>query len=219
MIYGTETSEVAQRSYLRGLGSGDDTYEKIEIWNRGLPAKIKRFRYDTRPTLTVTASDKTVVYGGSKPTFSASYSGFKDGDSTSRNDLSGTLTYACEYAAGSAVGTFSITPSGRTSTKYNISYVAGTLTVTKKALTVTVADVTMAAGGTEPTYSATASGFITDEDETDLTGSITYTVKNSGGETVADVTSAATGEYSIVATGYTSSNYEISYVAGTLTIT
>ena len=76
----------------------------------------------------------------------------------------------------------------------------------------------MTAGGSAPEYSVTATGFVDDDDISDLSGSPTFVIKDSEGEVVADVTTAEAGTYSINVSGYTSSDYDIHYVAGTLTI-
>ena len=217
LIYGTETSFAAQRAALAALKKSD-TYEKVEIWARGIPVKTKRIAYTNQPTLTVTAVDKTVIYGAAIPAYTATYAGWTDGDTIKRNDLEGALAFACTYTAGGDVGTYPITPSGRTSEKYNLSFVAGTLTVTKKSLTLTVTDAEMVYGASAPAFAFTGAGYITGEDATDLTGSAVYTVKNSLGETVADLTTAASGEYEVHLSGVTSSNYDLTRVAGTLTV-
>ena len=80
--------------------------------------------------LTVKADDASVIYGAAKPTFTAIITGFIDDDDESV--LGGELTFACDYARGANAGsTFTITPSGLTSDKYDIKFVAGTLTVDK----------------------------------------------------------------------------------------
>lgn len=80
-----------------------------------------------KAALTVTADDKTITYGDAAPVYTATYSGFVNGDD--KDDLGGTLTFECTYAAGYDVGEYDITPSGLTSKNYDISFVKGTLTV------------------------------------------------------------------------------------------
>lgn len=217
LIYGTETSFAAQRAALAALKKSD-TYEKVEIWERGIPVKTKRIAYTNQPTLTVTAVDKTVIYGAAIPAYTATYAGWTDGDTIKRNDLEGALAFACAYAAGGDVGTYPITPSGRTSEKYNLSFGAGTLTVTKKSLTVTTSDAEIFYGDAAPTFEDTFTGFIADEDETDLTGSKTHDIKNSSNETVSNVATAPAGDYEVSVVGLTSNNYVIVPVPGTLTV-
>ena len=218
LLYGTETSEADQRAAIRALGDESDTYEKIAMYYIPIAAKQKRMDYSNQPTLTITAANKSITYGDNPPTYTDTYSGWTDGDSVKRNDLTGTLTNTCTYAKGNGAGTYNIVPSGQSSEKYNILYQNGTLTVAKKALTITAANKTMTAGGSAPENSVSYSGFITGDDESDLTGSLAFAYQTTDGEAVADITAAEAGTYKIVPSGLSSDNYQISYVAGTLTI-
>lgn len=92
-----------------------------------------------KAALTVTADDKTIAYGDAAPVYTATYSGFVNGDD--EGDLGGTLAFACDYEKGDDVGTYPITPSGLTSDNYDISFVAGTLTVTENAVPMPTAPV------------------------------------------------------------------------------
>ncbi len=111
----------------------------------------------------------------------------------------------------SPVGSYAITCSGATSPDYTISYVDGTLTVTPATLTVTADNQTKTYGAANPTLTHTTTGFVNGDDEGDLTGTITCS-------TPADETSPV-ASYAITCSGATSTNYTISYVAGTLTVT
>jgi hypothetical protein len=79
--------------------------------------------------LTVQANDASKVYGAALPAFTASGTGFVNGDSMA--SLGGTLSFATSATATSAPGTYAVTPSGATSANYTITFAAGTLTVTK----------------------------------------------------------------------------------------
>ncbi|TWB59379.1 filamentous hemagglutinin family protein [Nitrospirillum viridazoti] len=153
-----------------------------------------------KAALTVTANNATVTYGQT-PTLGASYSGFVNGETASV--LGGTLTVS---GAGTSAGSYTLTPGGLTSANYDISYVAGTLTVNKAALTVTANNTTVTYGQT-PTLGASYSGFVNGETASVLGG----TLKVSGAGTNA-------GSYTLTPGGLTSANYDISYVAGTLTV-
>ena len=93
-----------------------------------------------------------------------------------------------------------------------------TLSVTKKAVTVTAEDKTRNYGDTTTqTYSYTVAGAI--GSETAVSGTASYTVKNSGGTTVTVNSSLAAGSYTITPSGLTAgSNYSITYADGTLTV-
>jgi len=85
----------------------------------------------TQKSLDVTADDKSKIYGDAEPTYTASYSGFVLGEDESV--LGGTLSF--DRDEGEAVGTYNITPSGLTSTNYDISFINGTLTITQASPT------------------------------------------------------------------------------------
>ena len=86
-----------------------------------------------KPTLTVKADNINVEYGTFSPTYTATYTGFINGDT--ETDLDGTLSFACDYTWNSNTGrTYVITPGGLTSDKYDISYQTGTLTVITAAI-------------------------------------------------------------------------------------
>ena len=88
-----------------------------------------------KAALSITAENKSLTYGDNPPTYTASYSGFVGSETASV--LSGTLAFACEYAAGSNVGGYTITPSGVTASNYDITFNAGTLTVNKADAVIT----------------------------------------------------------------------------------
>ena len=92
-----------------------------------------------KAALTVKAEDKSITYGDAAPVYTATYTGFVGDDGA--EDLTGTLTFTCAYAAGSPVGTYPITPKGLTSNNYSISFVYGTLTVTENAVPMPTAPV------------------------------------------------------------------------------
>ena len=78
------------------------------------------------------------VYGASDPALAVTYTGFVNGETS--GVLGGTLSIVDTNAATTtAVGTYTgvITASGQTATNYTITYVAGNLTVTPAALTIT----------------------------------------------------------------------------------
>lgn len=91
-----------------------------------------------RAALTVTAADKSKVFGQANPPFTASYSGFVNGEGPSA--LGGTLAFETPATATSPVGTYRIRPSGLTSANYAITYVDGTLTVAKAPTTLVAAN-------------------------------------------------------------------------------
>ncbi len=159
--------------------------------------------------LTITADNQTMIYGGSLPALTVSYSGFVNGDTPA--SLTTPPTLATTATATSHVGLYAITASGAVDADYTISYVAGNLTINPAALTITANDQTMVYGGTLPTLTAGYSGFVNGDTPASLTTP----------PTLATTAAAAShvGSYAITARGAVDPDYAISYVYGTLTIT
>ncbi len=109
----------------------------------------------TPASLTITANDATRPYGQANPQFTATYSGFVNGDDS--NVLSGTLSFNTSATESSPVGEYAISVSGQSSTNYIISYVSGTLTVSKLTLTAAADDASRVYGATNPVFTGTVS--------------------------------------------------------------
>jgi hypothetical protein len=155
--------------------------------------------------LSVTANTAAKTYGAADPTFTASYSGFVNGESEAV--LSGTLSFS--RAPGESVGEYAITPGGLTSSNYTIAFNPGALSITPAALTVSADAKTKVYGAADPAFTASYGGFVNGETEAVLSGTLSFS--RAPGESV--------GEYAITPGGLTSSNYAIAFNAGTLTIT
>ena len=77
-----------------------------------------------RKAVTVTADDKTKVYGAADPELTATVAGLIGEDQ---------VTYTVSRASGEAVGEYTITPTGEaTQGNYTVSYATGKLTITAK---------------------------------------------------------------------------------------
>ncbi len=169
----------------------------------------------TPAALTITANGVSRIYGASDPVLGVTYSGFVNGETSSV--LGGTLSEVDSNAAlTTAVGSYTgvITASGQTATNYTITYVAGNLTVTPAALTITANGVSRVYGASDPTLGVTYSGFVNGETSSVLGGTLSVVDSDAAPTT-------AVGSYSgvITASGQTSTNYTITYVAGNLTVT
>jgi MBG domain (YGX type) len=162
----------------------------------------------TPVALTITAGNASMTYGGTVPSLSATYTGFVNGDGAS--SLTTQPTVSTTATSASPAGPYPTTASGAVDPNYTISYVAGTLTVGKAALTVTAANKTMPLGGPLPTFTVSYTGFVNGDAASSLTTQPTAT-------TTATATSPA-GTYPITPGGGSSSNYTFTYVNGTLTV-
>ncbi|MEA5050887.1 MAG: MBG domain-containing protein, partial [Oscillospiraceae bacterium] len=151
----------------------------------------------TAKAVTVTANDKTKVYGETDPALDAAVAGLLGED---------TVDYALNRAPGNDVGSYTITPSGAaTQGNYTVTYATGTLTITPKAVTVTANDKTKTYGVSDPTFDATVAGLVGSD-------KLTYAFNRTPGESVGSYTITPSGEA-------TQGNYTVTYAAGTLTIT
>ena len=151
-------------------------------------------------TVTVTAENKTIVYGENLPTLT-----YKVENGT----LNGTPSLSTTATKTSAVGTYPITVARGTVTN-EYTAVNGILSITKAPLTITAKSYTIKQGEALPIFAATYSGFKNNETESVLTKKPTFACA-----VPLDMTP---GTYDITASGAEAQNYEISYVKGTLTI-
>ena len=85
--------------------------------------------------LTVTANPATITYGDTASDKGVTYSGFVNGENESV--LGGELTYIFSYTPGMDKGLYIITPEGKTSGNYDITFTPGTLTVEPREVTLT----------------------------------------------------------------------------------
>ena len=93
---------------------------------------------------------------------------------------------------------------------YSITYVAGNLTVTTAALTITADNQTKAYGAALPALTVSYSGFVNGDSSASLTTQPTLT-------TTATASSHVSGNpYTITASGAVDSDYSISYVPARL---
>jgi hypothetical protein len=77
--------------------------------------------------LTITAEDKTRLYGQTNPALTARYNGFVNSDDPTR--LSTPVSLSTTATQSSPAGTYPITAGGATSSNYTITHVNGTLTI------------------------------------------------------------------------------------------
>ena len=160
--------------------------------------------------LTVVEADAIVVraksyirqYGDENPVFEFETEGAA---------LIGEPEIICSADKKSKVGTYEIEINKGTIKNYLVSFVPGTLTVTKASLVVTADNYTITQGDKLPEFTASYSGFKNGEDVSVLTKQPVFS---------CDANEAsAPGEYPITVYGVEADNYEVkSYIAGTLTV-
>ena len=167
----------------------------------------------TAAPLTITANNQTKVYGAALPTLTAGYTGFVNGDTSSKLTTQPKLSTTATAASPVSGSPYTITVSGAADSNYTISYVAGALTVTTAPLTITASNKSMVYGGTLPALTASYTGFVNGDTSASLTLQPTLSTTATAGSHVSG------SPYTITASGAADSNYTISYVAGALTVT
>ena len=152
--------------------------------------------------VTVTADNKSKVYGDALPQLTYTVSG--TGTLKGQPELTTTATQA------SPVGNYPIVVGKGTVTNRQFTAVNGTLTVTKAMLTVTARSYTIKQNEPLPTFEADITGFRLGETKAVLTAQPQLSCN-----VPADKTP---GVYTITVSGTTAQNYDVTHVAGTLTI-
>lgn len=150
----------------------------------------------------VTANSYSREYGEDNPSFWFTTSGAS---------LNGTPSISCDATRYSPVGTYTIKIAKGSVTNGNVTYVNGTLTITKAPLTITAKSYSREEGQANPTFEVSYRGFKNNETEAVLTRKPTvYTTA---------ISSSAPGTYDITVSGAEAQNYYFNYVKGTLTVT
>jgi hypothetical protein len=106
----------------------------VTVTGKGNYTGTAQKKFDiTKKALTVKADNKSVTFGDDAPQYTVSYDGFVNNETNAV--LGGTLAFACSYVKNqTGAGNYDITPSGLTSSNYDITFTKGTLTVYKKHL-------------------------------------------------------------------------------------
>ena len=159
--------------------------------------------------LTIVANDATRLYGDANPAFTASVTGFKNGDTAS---LLSDVTFTTSATPGSNVGNYAITPSGSATgtANYDVAYQAGVLAVTPAPLTIAVDNQSRLYGAANPAFTASVSGFRNGDTQAGALSGLTLGT--------AATTGSGVGTYAITASATASTNYALTFAPGTLTI-
>ena len=213
--YGTglTTAQLQSLSIFAGAGWDiDDAGGTGAVWRiyDGYTAPLLR---TFMTGLTVTGGSRTRTYDGMATSTNVGTLSYSPSSHDSSLVL-GTATYTTSSADAGTYSGSDVTLGGLYSTQfgYDMTLVAGTMTVNKAALTITVNndsktyDGNAYSGGNGVSYS----GFVNSETSSVLSGALSY-----GGTSQGAVNA---GIYAITASGLSSGNYDISYVGGTLTI-
>ncbi|HUR47323.1 MAG TPA: MBG domain-containing protein, partial [Candidatus Saccharimonadales bacterium] len=159
--------------------------------------------------LTITAQNKSKVYGDALPLLTAVYSGFVNGDTTANLDSGVSLSSSA--TASSSVANYPISLTAGPDSDYTITLVNGVLAVTPAPLVIAAQNKSKVYGSANPALTANYTGFVNG----DTVASLDRPVVLASSATA----SSGVGNYSITASGATDLNYSISFANGTLSVT
>jgi len=163
------------------------------------------FTVTPRP-VTVAANSATKVYdnaASSDPSFTYVATGLLSGDA-----LSGSLG----RASGQGAGSYAINQGSLANANYSIGFTGNTFTITPASLLISADNAARLIGQNNPAFSATYSGFVAGENVANagLSGNLLFSTPATS--------ASAPGRYAVVPSGLSSTNYQLSYAAGTLTV-
>ncbi|MDB5352689.1 MAG: hypothetical protein JWN86_3936 [Planctomycetota bacterium] len=153
----------------------------------------------TKAQLAVTADHQSREYGDANPTLTATFSGFKNGETLATSDVTGSpdLATAANPSSPVAGGPYAITAAlgSLASSNYTIGTAPGSLAITPATLLFGANDASRAYGGTNPAFTPTFSGFKNGENlaTSDVTGSLSLSTS------VTPSSPVAGGPYAIIA--------------------
>lgn len=163
----------------------------------------------TQAPLLASVANATKIYGNANPAFTLSYSGLKNGETEPAWSVKPKFATLANQLSG--VGEYVVTAADGVSSNYNVTaYNPGTLTVTKRDLTVKVSDCERLYGEVNPEFKISYSGFVNGDNESSL---ITKPTAECRAAKESDA-----GKYAISLTGGSSDNYNFIYQDGTLTV-
>ncbi|MEM8893981.1 MAG: MBG domain-containing protein [Bacteroidota bacterium] len=192
-------------------GAGDVTIQASQSGSISVQAATsvsRSFTIDVAAA-TITANSSTSIYGDPLPDLTYTVDGLVGNDEVS--DFTTAPTISTTATATSNVGEYPIAVSGAESDDYEFTYVNGTHTIGKAPLTIAAVDASMVYGADIPELEVTFEGFKADDDASALT--------NAPAVSTTATNASAVGDYTITVDGATATNYEISYMEATLTVT
>ena len=195
---GSDISSGNYTASIKGIALSDVTGVSHETADVDFTITVKA---DEEP-VEITANSYTIKYGDDLPDF---------GYTSTGAELKGVPAISCEATSSSPVGTYDIVVSKGTVENSIVTFVKGTLTIEKAPLIITAKSYTRKQGEANTAFEVEYEGFKNSETESVLTKKPTVTC--------SALASSAPGEYDIIPSGATATNYEISYVNGKLTVT
>ena len=212
-------------TYPISINASDPNYSIVV-----LPAELTI----TPAPLKVTADSFTIARSQALPPFTAKYQGLVNGDTTASLPQQALVT---RNSSSNDAGTYTLMPSDAVAPNYAITYEAGTLTINKTQLSLSVNNANWVPGLGATQFSGTYAGFLEGEDAGSLTSQPTFAVTGSNASLINSLISVGPAEalallkanpsfgnltfplsVPVGAKNVTSKNYDITVVPGTLAI-
>ena len=162
--------------------------------------------------LTITASNGSMNYGGTVPTITPVYSGWKNGDGPASLTPAPTCSTTATSSSPPSPPTYPSSCGGAVDPNYSISYVSGVVSVNKAVLTITASSGSMTYGGAPPAITPAFSGFVNGDSVSSLTTAPTCST------TATSSSPASPPTYPSSCSGAVDPDYTITYVAGSVTV-
>jgi hypothetical protein len=174
----------------------------------------------TKAQLNVTADDKTRTYGDPNPTFTATFTGFKNNETLATSDVSGSPAFTTTATAVSAASPpnypINVSLGTLSSVNYSFNFGSGSLTINKAVLEVKADNKSRTYGDNNPALTVTYSGF--KNGQSFATSGITGSPAVSTTATATSPASPPTYPITVTQGTLASGNYSFTFVNGALTI-
>lgn len=189
------------------------------VWADNDTTAVKTYEWTIsklKITVKVTNANQSATYSGAEPTINTDTTVTLTGNVASAPSfVSNELSFSVTKETGVNAGTYALTPSatansGYSVANYDITPTNGTFKINKAALTVTANSENITYGDDKPTFSVSYSGFVNNENESVLGGSLVLECDY--------VRYGNVGTYSITPSGLTSDNYAITFESGRLKV-
>lgn len=201
-VYGNDEDAITLKAVKAHTLELLDISETFQLTQEAYGSRVSPLRLSTDFPTVVTVTNITREYGEQNPELAYTIDGAA---------LRGIPQLSCEADQQSAVGEYPIVIDKGSVENMNVTYVGGTLTVTKAPLTVYVDDYSRLEGEENPIFTILYDGFKNGETPDVLIEAPTVTTDAKTGSPM--------GEYDIIVSGGDAQNYEFIYVNGKLTVT
>ena len=158
------------------------------------------------PLLVTADSGISKVYGAIDPALTYTITGYVNGNTEGVLDTGVSIS----RVSGENAGMYTVTPSGAADSNYSISFVTTTFSITKAPLLVTAdSGISKVYGAIDPALTYTITGYVNGNTEGVL----------DTGVSISRVSGENAGMYTVTPSGAADSNYSISFVTTTFSIT